>query len=601
MKILYDNLALSYSTRTVSSADPNFPVSNINLLASTDEWRSVSSTTTATITYDLGSAKAVDFVGLVGNVYTRALPAATVLLEADTTNSFMTTAIGARIDIGDAGSASSGDSVQMDAAHILVVHGNSTRLTAIVVNPTSLSPTGSTLLHMASVDSIAVAKLDATRAVIVFRDVTDTNALKALVVSISGYTITTGNLYTFGTACTQKPNIVVACESGQYAVIGFRHEATQYPTVLALYYGSSTSVQQSGSRVTVASVSSHGAQALASHSSTDALFVYRISSTMLRGSVITRSHVTLTANTPADIVAGDYPKLVPIADTSTTHLIAYFDSNGGKSRQITISGTTFSVGSSIGTTSLGGAPAATSLTRMSATKFVVGYGVNTRYGFYTITLSGATTTQSYETDYSGDSSWTGMAGISATQFLFVDASSDRPGARLITKGAAFSQSLTVVPGEALAFSSFATKTYRYWRLTFSNPTGSYTGCSAIYLGTAFEFADNCFGTEIMLEETDLSAVSFSNTGRRFIDVQSSRIKTLSLNLNSLNKAEAGQWRDFTNYVGKHKPFFLMVDDSYLVIDTEQVLSGQFMFNDSPGLTQREFGFWYADFKLTEVV
>jgi len=601
MKILYNNLKTSATTST-SSADPAFPVSNLNRLATTDEWRSASMTTSASVTMDLGSAKTINFVGVVGNCYTRSLPATTVTLEGDTTNSFLTTTIGSNTSIGPAGSATSGASCELDGTHTLVVHGNGTEMRAIVVNPAALSSTGSTVIRTASVDSISVAKLDATRAIVVFRDKTDTNALKAVCLIISGYSVSAAAPYTLGTASTQDPYLKVVCQASMYAVVMFRSESTQYPTALTLYYAGTPTVQSVGSRATIESTVGT-AQALSAHSSTDMLCCYRNSGGMLRGSVLSRSHVTLTANAPANLIAGDYPCLAATGATSTTQVLAYFDSDSGDSRQITISGTTFSVGSSVGTTYLAGAAMATGMTRMSSTKFVVGYYNvgQSAPGFYTITLSGATTTQSSRTESGSYAHWSSPARVSDTQVLMVQPSLGEPRAKLLTFAAAFTQTLTVVPGEALAWAAFTNKSYRYWRITFNNPSGTYTGCSAVYLGQSFEFADNCFGTELTLTEADLTDVRFSNTGRRFIDSQAVRVKTLNLNLSALNKTEAGQWRDFANFVGKSKPFFLMVDDSYAVLDSDQVLSGQFMLNDSLSISQTNFGFWSTDFTITEVI
>ena len=598
MKILYNNLKTT-ATTTVSSADTAFPVTNLNLLATTDEWRSATLTTSASVTMDLGSAKAVDFVGLTGNCYTRALPAATVLLEADTTNSFLTTVVGNNTSVGPAGSALSGSSVQIDASRVLVVHGNATEMRAIVMNPASLSATGSTVIHTGSVDNVFVAKLDATRYIVIYRDITAGNHLMARCITVSGTAVSAAAAYQFGTSCTVEPYLRVTCQGSQYAVVAFRAEATQYPTVLVLYYGGSNTVSSMGSRVTVQSAVST-TQSLAAHNSTDTFLAYTIDP-WLRGSVITRSHVTLTANTPANLVGGANPVLMPTAATTTTYMLGHGDSTNYCSAIVTISGVGFSIGSVA--TTYAGAVTHMSMARLSATKFVGCYfnASNNNHGFVSITVSGGATSQSSRTEYSGYCLWTAASEVSETQVLFFIGIFNNPGARLLTFAAAFSQSLTVVPGEALAFSSFATKTYRYWRLTFSNPTGSYTGCSSIYLGQAFQFADNCFGTELTLGEADLSTVRFSNTGRRFIDAQSVRVKTLSLNLQALNKVEAAQWRDFSNFVGKRLPFFLMVDDSYLVLDTEQVLSGQFMLNDSLSISQTNFGYWSSDFTITEVI
>jgi hypothetical protein len=164
----------------------------------------------------------------------------------------------------------------------------------------------------------------------------------------------------------------------------------------------------------------------------------------------------------------------------------------------------------------------------------------------------------------------------------------------------FETPLTVYPQEGMACKSFSTQSFRYWMLTFSS-SRPYYGCSSIFLGAAFSFADTCFNTQLTVRESDLSTVRFSPIGRRFIDEQTSRVKTLDLSLSALNKVEASQWRTFWNTVGLRKPFFLSVDETYTLFNEPMILAGKFMFNESLNMGQQTFGLWDASFSLTEVM
>ena len=164
----------------------------------------------------------------------------------------------------------------------------------------------------------------------------------------------------------------------------------------------------------------------------------------------------------------------------------------------------------------------------------------------------------------------------------------------------FEKTLTVYPDEALAVGMFTPTSFRYWKVSFSS-SDTYFGCSSMFLGKAFSFTENCFNTQLTLRESDLSSVRFSPTGRRFIDEQSSRIKTLNLSLSSMNKTEASQWRDFWNAVALRKSFFLSVDETYTVLNEPMILAGKFMFNESMEMSQQTFGLWEASFSMTEVM
>jgi hypothetical protein len=164
----------------------------------------------------------------------------------------------------------------------------------------------------------------------------------------------------------------------------------------------------------------------------------------------------------------------------------------------------------------------------------------------------------------------------------------------------FSTALTVYPTEALAHKSFSTQSFRYWMLHFTSAR-AYYGCSSLFLGASFAFTDTCFNTQLTIRESDLSTVRFSPIGRRFIDEQTSRVKTLDLSLSALNKVEASQWRAFWNDVGVRKPFFLSVDETFTVLNEPMILAGKFMFNEGLSMSQQTFGLWESSFTMTEVM
>ena len=84
MKIIYENL-LSAATLTPQEQNASYPASNLNKLATTDEWRTLDATGAKTLVIDFGSAKAVSGCAIIGNNYSRSLAFTGATLEASST------------------------------------------------------------------------------------------------------------------------------------------------------------------------------------------------------------------------------------------------------------------------------------------------------------------------------------------------------------------------------------------------------------------------------------------------------------------------------------------------------------------------------------
>lgn len=85
--LLYNNYVES-STIVASSEDASYPASNIQVTATTKEWRTESAITSANVVFDLGSAQSVDYLFLVGNALDSGLNFTSITLQANSSDSW---------------------------------------------------------------------------------------------------------------------------------------------------------------------------------------------------------------------------------------------------------------------------------------------------------------------------------------------------------------------------------------------------------------------------------------------------------------------------------------------------------------------------------
>jgi hypothetical protein len=163
----------------------------------------------------------------------------------------------------------------------------------------------------------------------------------------------------------------------------------------------------------------------------------------------------------------------------------------------------------------------------------------------------------------------------------------------------FELELTLSTAEGFAYATFPEQNFQYWRLVFEG--AGYVAASSVFLGESFSLVTNDFDIGLTFTEADLTEVSFSTTGRRFIDSQNVRVKTIDATISTMNKTETEAWRGFVQTVGKRKPFFLMVDPNALILTNEGITAGMFMINEVSPLTQQALGLWETNFSATEVI
>ena len=84
--LAWNNLVES-ATLTAGSADGSYPVTNIQKIPTTSEWRTASGTTTSNVVIDLGSAQTVEHMFLIGSAL-EGLNFTSITLEANTSDSW---------------------------------------------------------------------------------------------------------------------------------------------------------------------------------------------------------------------------------------------------------------------------------------------------------------------------------------------------------------------------------------------------------------------------------------------------------------------------------------------------------------------------------
>ena len=160
--------------------------------------------------------------------------------------------------------------------------------------------------------------------------------------------------------------------------------------------------------------------------------------------------------------------------------------------------------------------------------------------------------------------------------------------------------LSVDSAEAIASAIFTEQTFRYWRISLTG-VGSYLGVSNVFLGKAFGFTVNGIDQEFSFDEQDLSRVIVSETGRRFIDEVTVRVKSFDLSVRTMDKTEMGEWQTIVRNNGKRKQFYMIIEENELIMTNKDVLSGMFMFNSWGPFEHVSFGYWDSSFSVSEVI
>lgn len=139
---------------------------------------------------------------------------------------------------------------------------------------------------------------------------------------------------------------------------------------------------------------------------------------------------------------------------------------------------------------------------------------------------------------------------------------------------------------------FSQKTFRYWRITVNNPTGSYVGFSNIFLGSKIDLPVDLgytFGV------SDRSEVAKGRYGQRFID-KLPDLRTFTASMSVLNQEEKDSMESIVNYCSTHTPFWLVLNEGESLLE-----AGYFYFDKAPQFENQAYQLYNTSFELTEVV
>lgn len=163
-------------------------------------------------------------------------------------------------------------------------------------------------------------------------------------------------------------------------------------------------------------------------------------------------------------------------------------------------------------------------------------------------------------------------GLQATSFILEAHTSDSWGAP------SFTDTFTLNEEFNLGYKFLAaTQNYRYWRV--SGTGSSQFELGNIFLGEKFQAQRN-ISTTFKFENRDGSSYSDNEYGQRFVDERVDQ-KLLSGKLNLIDKNNVDEMFTFIDYVGKKKPFWVILDPDEVIMNDSERIAGLFMFRARP--------------------
>jgi hypothetical protein len=139
---------------------------------------------------------------------------------------------------------------------------------------------------------------------------------------------------------------------------------------------------------------------------------------------------------------------------------------------------------------------------------------------------------------------------------------------------------------------FPSRSYRYWRLTISNPTGSYAGFSNIYLGSKIELPVDLGYTFGLAGRSEVARGRY---GQRFID-KLPDLRTFNASMSVMNQTERDSFASIAHYCSTHTPFWMVLTPGSSVFE-----GGYFYFDKAPEFENQAYQIYNTSFELTEVV
>jgi hypothetical protein len=157
--------------------------------------------------------------------------------------------------------------------------------------------------------------------------------------------------------------------------------------------------------------------------------------------------------------------------------------------------------------------------------------------------------------------------------------------------------------ENYGFKTFATKNYRYWRITISNTGNDFTEISNIFLGNAVQFPYNGISLGWEFTRIDNSSITVGRYFQKYIDVLTQQ-KKITGNIELMNKEEMGDWLTMIDYAGITKPIWLIIDDSLdetNIAENKYWFVGYFYFQERPAIQNPFYQLYNTSFNLLETI
>lgn len=145
----------------------------------------------------------------------------------------------------------------------------------------------------------------------------------------------------------------------------------------------------------------------------------------------------------------------------------------------------------------------------------------------------------------------------------------------------------------------STETFRFWRIVGSGT--SFFELSNVFIGVdGLNFTQNNVDYGWTNQNIDNSKFRTNRYGQRFID-EINDIQRYNLSVSNMNVAEKELMEVITDTVGKHQPFWMILDDTETISTKQERHAGQFFLNQRPTYTNTTFKLYDTTLAMREVI
>jgi hypothetical protein len=146
---------------------------------------------------------------------------------------------------------------------------------------------------------------------------------------------------------------------------------------------------------------------------------------------------------------------------------------------------------------------------------------------------------------------------------------------------AFQTTLVFNPKHNLGYTLLdAAQEYRFWRIEADG--SSYVELANIFIGRAFEPSRN-IQNGFAFENEDLSTTRRTRYGQKLSDIIADQ-KIIRGGIRLIEKENLSEFMEFIDYVGEHRPFYVILDPCGCVVDEVGRFAGHFQFPRRPTIT-----------------